>query len=80
MYSYRVVFQIMNDDAALNFLRDKMGKDTSVAEALGVKPQVIWNWRKRGISADKRPHVWAMVNDRGGNLSRDWLLGRGSAA
>jgi len=21
-----------------------------------------------------RPAIWAMVNDNGGNLSRDWLL------
>lgn len=33
-------------------------------------------WDERGISARKRPVIWAMVNDHGGNLSRDWLLSR----
>jgi hypothetical protein len=37
------------------------------------------NWYERGISANKRPAVWAMVNDHGGNLTRDWLMARAAA-
>lgn len=66
----------MTDKEALDFLAYKMGnRDVRTAEALGVSPQVLGNWRKRGtISHAKRAAVWALVNDHGGNLSREWLL------
>lgn len=70
----------MNDSEALNFLADKMKGKVAVADALGVTAQRLSNWYGRGISAEKRPAVWAMVNDHGGNLSRDWLLERVRAA
>jgi hypothetical protein len=49
------------------------------SEALNASPQRLMNWYERGISANKRPAVWAMVNDHGGNLTRDWLMARAAA-
>lgn len=66
----------MTDEEALNFLASRLDGKASVASALSVSPQRLSNWYERGISASKRPAVWAMVNDHGGNLSRDWLLER----
>lgn len=66
----------MTDQEALDFLADKLTKKAAVAGALGVSEQRLNNWYDRGISAAMRPKVWAMVNDRGGNLSRDWLMER----
>lgn len=66
----------MTDSEALDFLKDKLANKVSVAGALGVTPQRLSNWYERGISAEMRPAVWAMVNDHGGHLSRDWLLVR----
>ena len=66
----------MTDNEALDFLKDKLDSKASVAVALGVSPQRLSNWYERGISAEMRPAVWAMVNDHGGHLSRDWLLAR----
>lgn len=63
----------MNDKEALDFLHDKFGSDAETARTLKVSSQAVWNWRNRGISADKRPAVWALVNDHGGNLGREWL-------
>lgn len=71
----------MTDQEALDHLRGKLGSDAELARVLGVKPQVIWNWRDREkISAEMRPAVWAKVNDHGGNLPLDWLLDRARAA
>lgn len=64
----------MTDSEALDFLASKLGNPKGVADALNVSQQRLNNWRDRGISAIKRPEVWAMVNDHGGNLSRDWLI------
>lgn len=64
----------MTDAEALDFLAGKMTKSADLATALGVSPQRLHNWRERGISAKKRPAVWAMVNDHGGHLSREWLM------
>jgi hypothetical protein len=69
----------MNDTDALDFLAGKLGGPTGVAAALStaqrrVTVQRVHNWRKRGISSEMRPVVWAMVNDHGGHLSRDWLM------
>lgn len=64
----------MKDTDALDFLAKKLGDDASAASALGVTPQRLHNWRARGISAKKRPAVWAMVNDHGGHLPREWLI------
>lgn len=69
----------MKDTEALDFLAKKLDGSVNVATALGVSAQRLNNWRDRGISAKKRPAVWAMVNDHGGNLSRDWLLERADA-
>lgn len=66
----------MTDREALDFLVAKFGTDSATALALNVTPQVLNNWYGRGISAKQRPKVWAMVNDHGGNLSRDWLIER----
>lgn len=70
----------MKDSEALDFLTDKLSDKTKVAAALGVSPQRLGNWYDRGISAAKRPAVWAMVNDHGGNLPREWLIDRARAA
>lgn len=64
----------MTDSEALDFLVAKFGRRSQVAEAMGVSAQRFINWYERGISAEMRPAVWAMVNDHGGNLSREWLL------
>lgn len=66
----------MTDEEALNFLVDKMGRKARLAEALGVRNQVLGNWYERGISAERRPEIWAMVNDRGGHLPREWMFCR----
>lgn len=66
----------MTDGEALDFLAEKLASKVAVATALNVSPQRLVNWYERGISAGKRPAVWAMVNDHGGNLSRDWLMAR----
>jgi hypothetical protein len=69
----------MTDAEALDFLASKMDGKVNVAGALCVSPQRLSNWYERGISASKRPAVWAKVNDHGGNLSREWLLERSAA-
>lgn len=67
----------MTDLEALDFLIPKFGRQKLLAEALGVSPQVLHNWRARErISPEKRPSVWAMVNDHGGHLSREWLMSK----
>ena len=66
----------MKDAEALDFLATKLHGKAALAAALGASPQGLNNWYERGISAEKRPHVWAMVNDHGGNLPREWLLKR----
>lgn len=72
----------MNDAEALDFLASKLSDKAAVANALGISAQRLNNWydKDRGISAAMRPAVWAMVNDHGGNLSRDWLFERARAA
>lgn len=64
----------MKDSEALDFLADKLSDKAKVAAALSVSPQRLSNWYERGISAPMRPAVWAMVNDHGGNLPREWLM------
>lgn len=68
----------MNDRDAIAFLAGKLGTSTAVARSLNVTPQTLNNWLNegRGISHAKRPAVWALVNDHGGNLPRDWLMAR----
>jgi|GEM_PF-6043837 len=66
----------MTDTEALDFLAGRLSGKQAVADALHVSIQRMTNWYERGISANKRPAVWAMVNDHGGNLSRDWLMQR----
>jgi hypothetical protein len=66
----------MTDIEALDFLASKLGGKSGVAAALEATPQRVTNWYERGISANMRPAVWAMVNDHGGNLTRDWLMPR----
>lgn len=67
----------MTDPEALGFLVEKLGSKTALATALGVSVQRLSNWYElRPISSRMRAKVWAMVNDHGGNLSRDWLLER----
>lgn len=70
----------MTDVEALDFLAAKLTGKHAAAVALGVSDQRFNNWYERGISATKRPAVWAKVNDHGGNLSRDWLMSRNEAA
>lgn len=66
----------MTDAEALDFLVGKLGGKAALAAALDVTAQRLSNWygEDRGISAEMRPAVWAMVNDRGGHLTRDWLI------
>lgn len=66
----------MTDGEALEFLVGKMKKQAALADALGVSDQTLHNWKKRGIAASMRPAVWAMVNDHGGHLPREWLIER----
>ena len=66
----------MTDEQALEFLADKLGSNKLVATELGVSQALLSMWKRRGISHECRPRVWAMVNDRGGNLSREWLMTR----
>lgn len=70
----------MTDAEALDFLAAKLGGPKGVADALGVTHQRLSNWYRRDISASQRAAVWAMVNDHGGNLTRDWLLEKARAA
>lgn len=72
----------MTDAEALDFLAAKIGTKKQLADALGVSAQQLNNWygADRGISAPMRPAVWAMVNDHGGHLSREWLMQRSAAA
>jgi len=79
----------MTDLEAVDFVAAKIGggptahgRFKALADALGVSPQAVNNWRDpaRGISAAMRPVLWAMVNDHGGNLSREWLMPRSVAA
>lgn len=64
----------MTDREALNFLADRLESKAAVATALGVSQQRLSNWYERGIAAPMRGRIWAMVNDHGGHLSREWLL------
>lgn len=67
----------MTDDEALDFLGSKMDGDANLARALGIRPQVLGMWRVRHrISATQRPKIWAMINDRGAHLPREWLMER----
>jgi len=70
----------MTDVEALDFLAEKLGNNIALAAALSVQAGAVTNWRARGISADKRPEVWMMVNDHGGNLPREWLKKRKETA
>lgn len=63
----------MTDREALDFLSEKLGNSELLASALNVTSGAVTNWRRLGISAGKRPEVWMMVNDHGGNLPREWL-------
>lgn len=65
----------MTDREALDFLAGKFGHYAELARVLGMSPQAVNNWRDRGIAAAKRPDVWMLVNDHGGNLPREWLRG-----
>ena len=66
----------MTDREALDFLVARFGQKVDAAAALGVSQQRFNNWYERGISATKRSAVWAMINDHGGHLAREWLLER----
>lgn len=68
----------MTDAEALDFLAGKLSSKAAVADALGIKQQRLGNWYDRGISAEMRPAIWAMVNDHGGHLPRDWLMAKAS--
>lgn len=73
----------MTDQEAVDFVAAKIGggptahgRFKALADALSVSPQAVNNWRdpSRGISAAQRPVIWAMVNDHGGHLPREWLF------
>lgn len=71
----------MTDSEALDFLADKLTGKAALAAALGISAQRLNNWYdgSRGISAAWRPKVWAMVNDHGGHLPREWLMSKAAA-
>ena len=46
---------------------DAVGSLTELARRLGVDPQVVVNWRKRGIPVDKVPSVEHATIDRDEN-------------
>jgi hypothetical protein len=66
----------MKDKKAIDFLVSKIGSHKAVADALDITPQVLTNWRTRGISHAQRAKVWAMINDNGRHLPREWLMER----
>lgn len=69
---------MMPDAEVLDFLVSKLETKAAVARAVGVTPQAFQNWYdpSRGISPVYRPKVWAMANDHGANLAREWLFAR----
>lgn len=71
----------MTDKDAIDFLASKLGTKKAVAEAIGVSQAVLNNWtmESRGIAYARRGAVWALVNDHGGNLPREWLIERTAA-
>lgn len=69
----------MTDLDLIDWFAEKLGSQVAFAKALGVEPRTVWNWKTRGISSDMRPKVWAMANDHGANLPREWLFGRNAA-
>jgi hypothetical protein len=69
----------MNDKQAIDFLRRKLDPDggsVKTAEALHVTPQVVTNWRRRGISPSCRYDVWHTANEHGAKLDVSWLRPR----
>lgn len=66
----------MKDVAVLQFLAKRFDTRTEFAGALGVSLSTLSNWEDRGISAPLRPKVWAMANDHGANLPREWLFSK----
>ena len=65
----------MTDPDAVLFLIGIFGRQSDLARQMGVTPQVVHNWRRRGrISPEKRPLIWTMVNANGGSLPTGWLL------
>lgn len=69
------IFRAMTDEEALDFLAAQIGIERLLA-ALSTSVQRLHHWRARGISAGTRPLVWAMINDHGGHLPREWLFAK----
>lgn len=72
------MLRAMKDAAVLDFLVERFATKAKLAEAIGVTPQALQNWydADRGVSPRMRPKVWAMANDHGANLPREWLFDR----
>ncbi len=72
----------MTDQEVLAFLAEKLEADggyAAVARSLNVQPQVLHNWRARGLSkSENRYDVWHLANVHGAKLPVSWL--RTSAA
>ena len=64
----------MKDAAVIKFIAKRFETRTALAAAIGVSLSTLSNWEDRGISAPLRPKVWAMANDHGANLPREWLF------
>lgn len=66
------------DAEVLDYLAGRLETKVAVARELGVTPQAFQNWYdpSRGISPAYRAHVWALANDHGANLPREWLFAK----
>lgn len=66
----------MTDAQLIDWLAERLGSQVKLAEAVGVEPKALSAWKHpdRRIAADMRPKVWAMANDHGANLPREWLF------
>lgn len=66
----------MKDAALIEWLAEKLGSQVELAKAVGVEPKALSAWKQpdRGIAADMRPKLWAIANDHGANLPREWLF------
>lgn len=63
----------MTDRDVIDFLGKSMRK-AELARTLGVTPQMVQNWRARGIAKSYRLKIREMANRKGAKLPVDWLV------
>lgn len=54
-------------------LIDALGGNRAVADALGVAPNVVANWRNRNIPWQRRHQIARLAETKGIDLPRDFL-------